>query len=235
MALDGEQVTLTEFWASMMSLHEKMDGVRGDMDQIREDISDVKQEFSGMKQRIYNIEVNAANTNDRVQVLETKTDSVIGRVDTAEDNIIAMKEQLDRIRREGNLMLFGVAENERGLETAVALLQLILPDHTGGFPMQRIGERNESKKRPRPLKVQLSNSGEKYIGLGNCHLLKGMDNFKGISVKPDYTKMQIVTRSQSRKRKQDDEQAAADSAKKSKQQVDGEEVPQNDHEEMEDN
>ncbi len=39
---------------------------------------------------------------------------------------------------------------------------------------------------------------------------------KGISVKPDSTKMQIETRLQKRKRKLEDEQSVQDSAKKSK-------------------
>ncbi len=177
MAFNGEPVTLAEFWESMKSLHKKMDGVQGDVDKIKEVISDVKQEVSGMKERKLNIEVNAEATNNRVQVIKTKTDSVIGRVDSVEANITNMKEQLDRIKREGNLMLFGVPQNESGLETAIALLQLILSEHAGGFPMQRVGEKDDKKKRPRPIKVQLTNSGEKFVGLGNCFLLKGIEKF----------------------------------------------------------
>lgn len=129
-----------------------------------------------------------------------------------------LAEEISRVRKMTNIVLFGLPEDDAGRILAQELMQILLPSshqHITSYD-ERLGAVNPTLNRPRPLRIRLSSATEKSAALSNCRKLKGLNQFKGISVKQDMTKFQqqsskarrtpVRTRSTSRrKRSLDDE------------------------------
>lgn len=194
-----KEPTLRELMDSMTQMHNKMDSF--------------KTEMTGLANKVQALEESNEKMDSRVSSLESKA-----------NNQSNVKEELERMKRASNLMLFGVPETEDGVALAENLLRLLLPSHVGPFLMRRQESKANASKRPGPLKVMLSNYEERRIALSNKTKLNGMDCYRGISVQPDRTKQQREdskatgkksskkpnTRSQSRKRRNSDDEDAAD-------------------------
>ena len=185
-------------------------------DNLTKDLKEVKDSISKALARLDSVEAEQNRLKDRISSLEessgVKVSKVVRDLNEARDKL---QEDIERLRCSSNLILFNVEESEDGDKLASDLLSVILPNHAGGFPMIRIPPQRSPDSDPtsrRPLKVTLNNAGEKVIALRNCKLLKGLDQFRGISVKPDQTRKQrditrssIQTRSQKRNRQMEDE------------------------------
>ena len=59
-----------------------------------------------------------------------------------------------------------------------------------GFGVQRLGKFNPDAEKPRPLKISFSSNVVRDIVLTSCKHLKGQEEWNGVSVVPDLTKVQ---------------------------------------------
>lgn len=186
--------TLGDVWKSMQLMHEKMDSYQAEIKDLRNKVENVENSQAALNEKISAVEKSAAVKKD---------------VAECEDRL---KEEIDRIRRSSNLILFGVQETEEGILLAERVLKLLLPDHTGKFLMRRYGVPPSDDSKTRPLQVCLNSAAERSFALSNKKLLKGKDEFARINVQADRTKKQrmekpppppktIVTRSETRKEK----------------------------------
>lgn len=202
MAVDNKEVSLQTLWDSMQQMHTKMDGVRTDLDSLKTEVNNVRQDVAGIRSRVDTAEQQIKVNTARVSVVEERNDALESRMDDAEAKIDTLRkeyqEKMERIKRAANIMIFGIPESNEGILLATNLIHKILPERSGNYPMERHGDPGIQRSRPRPLRVQLNGAGEKFVALKNCKLLKGLVEFKGISVRPDQTKTQIQTRSQTR-------------------------------------
>lgn len=162
-----------------------------------------------------------AEFNNRLKNIEEKTDFLATDQNTLRHEMNdlqtemrnSLNEEILRLRKISNLILMGVPETDEGINCAKRLIQQVLPKSHSHIEIEniRIGKVAPDKKNPRPLRIQLSNPLEKKTALKNCFKLAGINEFKGISVRPDLTRLQqetarrtpVRTRS-STKRKQDE-------------------------------
>ena len=100
-------------------------------------------------------------------------------------------ETRDRKQRMCNIILHGVNEqesDETGHKNDKDLISKLLGTIQKGDILKshtRLGSRNDDKKRP--IKVVLKSESDKKNIMGNLRRLKGIKEFNGISIKPDYT------------------------------------------------
>lgn len=136
------------------------------------------------------------NLVSKVQHLEQRQDQIEFQVKNMGESVQQefksvrdqMNEMSQRTIRMSNIVMMGVEENSAGLALAKRIMTLILPSWDGIITDRRIGQPNPSKPRPRPLRIALSNSLLRTEALNNCNKLKGMDEFKSISVQKDLTR-----------------------------------------------
>lgn len=186
--------TLREIMNSMKSMHEKMDSYKEEIQDLRNKVVNVEKNQIALNDRISSVKESAAEKQDVVACEER------------------LKEEMDRIRRSSNLIMFGVQETENGILLAEKVLKVLLPEHQGKFLMRRYGVPPTDNQKTRPLQVCLNSAAERSFALSNKKLLKGIDEYAKISVQADRTKKQrlekppppaktVVTRSDSRKEK----------------------------------
>ncbi len=178
--------TLLELKQSMDSMHNKFDTFR--------------QELSAVQDKVRDLENGQVELAGKVSVLETTS--------ATKDELSAcqldVKEELDRIRRASNLMIFGVEETEDGMRIADAVLRLLLPHRQDHFVMIR--QITKASNKPRPLMVLLNNQGERTMALSNKKMLKGKPEYKAISVQPDRTKIQRTVNAEKYRQKKEEQQ-----------------------------
>lgn len=175
----------TEKEPTMKELLSSMNFMHGSMQCMHDKLDNFKTEMTHMQKRMDSFETEQTQLKERMDGIESNS---IGReaLTAQEDNF---KEEMDKMRRASNLILFGVQESQEGMQLAESLLRLLLPHNPGPYVMTRHGEISD-KKAPRPLRVHLNNSGERGIALSNKRLLKGKQQYKSISVNADRTKRQ---------------------------------------------
>lgn len=104
---------------------------------------------------------------------------------------VKLMETRDRKQRTCNIILHGVTEqesDETGHKNDKELIIKLLSTIQKGDILKahiRLGSRNNDKKRP--IKVVLKSESDKKNIMGNLRRLKGIEEFNGISIKPDYT------------------------------------------------
>jgi len=183
-----ESVTLAMMWSKMQEMHmetyTEMKMMHTKMDTYLQRLEKIENNYRNLETRVFNIE------NDDY-ITQTELAGVQQQIKDSNDAIYdEIKEQCDRIRRQNNIVVMGVPENENGSKLLQSLLDTIV-DNKGHVVMQeRIGKINASQKYPRPVRVVLSNSLIKKQTLRNCKALKGLAEFEKVSVRPDKTKQQ---------------------------------------------
>lgn len=147
--------------------------------------------------------------------LEAKHDNLTKSVQDVEQDVAKLKEdvaeEMRKIKKANNLILFGVPETEEGKKLAVKLIQIISPTTSSSLARyERLGNPPQlaNPTKPRPLRIRLLGHGEREAAIRNCHLLKGNKEMAGISVERDLTRAEqmrkkqrspIQTRSQKRR------------------------------------
>lgn len=162
--------TLVQLKQSMDSMHNKFDSFRQELTVVQTKVHDLESGQVELAGRLLGLEATSAS---KEELTSCQTD---------------LKEELDKIRKASNLMMFGVDETEGGMMIAGSLLRLLLPHRTDNYVMYR--QNTKSTNKPRPLKVLLNNPGERSLALTNKKLMKGIAEYKAISVQPDRTKIQ---------------------------------------------
>jgi len=153
------------------------------LDQLTVRIVNVEGKLASQSERMNDIEKEGEKLQEQMNEIRRETTSSI---DLLERNF---KEHNLRLMNKSNLVLIGIPETDAGLDTAKKLMEIIMPEKTPVITNYRLGKMNP-KKPPRPLRVTLSNEIERGIALGNCHKLKNLTQFAGISVKPQMTRTQ---------------------------------------------
>jgi len=138
---------------SMDSMHTKFDSFRKELTEVQNKVRTLESEQGELSKKVTVLENNSA----------TKQELSACQLD--------VKEEIDRIRRASNLMLFNVEETEDGMRIADAVLRIILPHRTDHFVMYR--QITKATNKPRPIKVLLNNPGERTMALTNkVHLTR---------------------------------------------------------------
>ena len=182
------------------------------LDESNRKLDEIKTEISAIKGRLTAVE-------DKQKELEEAQNSTEKKMVEGDKNL---QEQIDQIRKASNLMIFNVEETDAALSLAKEALHIILPDHKEDFNLLRMKAfPNSTSNKPPPIRVFLSSPAERSQALKNKSLLKGLDQFKSISISADMTKNQqqkYSMRSPYRTRKRASEMAEAaateDGAKK---------------------
>jgi len=98
-------------------------------------------------------------------------------------------EKLDQQKRANNLVFMNVPETNQGIQTVTKIMEIILPNANVKINNQRIGiHRPGMIKRPRPLRITLPSSYDRFIAIQNCKKLNSIKEFNSISVCKDLTK-----------------------------------------------
>jgi len=99
-----------------------------------------------------------------------------------------IEEDIDKVKRDNNLVLMNIPETIEGLKTAENLMKTLLPDQNTVVRDNRIGHINQNSHRPRPLRIYLSCKSKQKLALLNCFKMKNIPEFYQISVCKDLTK-----------------------------------------------
>lgn len=97
----------------------------------------------------------------------------------------------DRIKRENNIIVYGIIENENSeLSEVNKVLQIVKPDKSitvNCDNIVRLGKKKDNTSRPRPLRVTLKNKYEVYAILKYKFTLKSAPEFSNVTLKKDET------------------------------------------------
>jgi hypothetical protein len=169
--------------------------LKSSIDQIK---SSVEESIQKMISRMDSVEATIRTHEARTDLLEHEIGLIRDDIDevrtSAKSSVTSMEEIIRegqlRFTKQNNLVFMGVPENEEATSKVKAILQIILPDLQMDIEIHRLGN-VDTCKLPRPIRIALSSVDEKRLALQNCRKLKGHQEFKGISVKPDLTLRQI--------------------------------------------
>lgn len=106
-----------------------------------------------------------------------------------------VREARDRIKRENNLIIYGIPEdpNVNDVDEATAVLKIAKSTENiilNPMNVSRLGAINPSQTRPRPMRVVLNNSFEVIAVLRNKNALKTEQKYKNVLLKNDETPYQ---------------------------------------------
>jgi len=159
---------------------------------------EVNQKINKYHTRLDIIEKNCKNLNMKITQIEDdyiKFDALDAMQDKKHTHETTIKEHCNRVRRENNLIIKGVKEASEDEEFIERLLNILLLKKEHISMKERVRKLNPDQKYPRPIMDVLPSSLKKNQCIKNCKLLKGMADFKIITVQPDLTKMQQLARS----------------------------------------
>lgn len=182
-----------------LTLQDLYDMVYHQTEDIKKSQTQMEIKLENVSDRLTHMEKTYATMEPRIQGAEKEVEKVWEEVKTIKQNLAdqnddlqkLVKEEAQKLIKRNNLVLIGVPETPEGFEKVKSLLQLILPDHHINIINDRLGKPRSDEK-PRPLRITLNTFSDKLIALNNCKLLKNKQEFKGISVKSDLTKRQLI-------------------------------------------
>lgn len=133
------------------------------------------------------------NLSARLEKLESKSTLLNDLTPECFESVV--REVRERIKRENNVILYGVPEKDdtNTVSTVAQILHTIKPIDTPTVTTQnivRLGQRDKDVSKSRPVRVTFSNVDEVRFCLRNKHLLKSSPNFKTIYIKNDETHYQ---------------------------------------------
>ena len=108
-----------------------------------------------------------------------------------EDKNQVLAEEMDKKRRERNIIIHGISEMSTDGDKTFArnLFKALHAVPTPVLQIERIGQKSESTQEPgkRPIKITFKSEEDKNGVLDNLRYLKGKMEYKGINITPDYT------------------------------------------------
>jgi hypothetical protein len=173
---------------------------------VKSDVHDVKSElktelsnrFRWLENQFGALQETVEQISTRQEELEIKVNQLGSKVD---DKLVEATEGVDKqinqlrdemhetqrkMARMSNIVLFGVPERQEGLDLALSLMNLLVPEWTGNLDDDRIGA--DTAPKPRPLRIRLDNYSQKRKALSSKRKLASCPQYHGISVQPDMTK-----------------------------------------------
>lgn len=207
--MEDSQIPADDLTSILTRLGDKIDRasdntvniVKAEISEVKSKLTSLDAKIAQLGSRLDNIEQEQLRVNSRLLRIEKDSSETKKSLSTTKTQLQnELKEEIAQLKCASNLIMYNVPESPEGVKIAMNLLAIILPERVGSFPMIRINQQeaqvnHSSQTRPRLLKIILNNVAERNIALKNCKLLKGKDEFKGISVKPDQTKLQRSARS----------------------------------------
>lgn len=153
----------------------------GNFDGVNKGIDEVKSSIPVLQQDYVKLKDDQTKLQQDLNDLRNKVSSEI-----AEECRVHFQRQL----RKMNLVIMGLTE-ELSIERSVlsSLFNAILPGyHLNQYT--RIGQQNMDSNSVRPVRVIMDSAVTVSQVLSNCKKLKGLDEFKNISVRRDLTRIQ---------------------------------------------
>lgn len=155
--------------------------------------------FESLNQLIKGLDNRVKGLESKVTVLEQAQNSSCTKEDlqaaikNVKDDLV---EQQKRESKKNNVVVFGIPEDENGEDLLDNLLQILLPGETVKIDNQRFGVKTSD--RPRPIRLYLNNYPMKSKLLSNLNRLKGLEDFKKVSIVRDLTKAQRLIENESK-------------------------------------
>lgn len=180
------QPTLTDLMATMKENTEKLTANTNAVNSFMEYVK-------GLENRVTDVE-------SRVSTLEKKNDENCSKDElkkAVKDLKDEFSEQQKRASKRNNAIVFGIPETEAGQQLLQNLLNILIPGESHKMNSERLGDPTKPGKnpaQPRPLRLFLSNYALKRKLFSNLKNLKGIDEFKRVSVDKDLTKAEQLSR-----------------------------------------
>ncbi|CAL8138166.1 unnamed protein product [Orchesella dallaii] len=171
--------------------------LKPDLDFMRQGIKELQDTQRTMDGKLANIEKDVKNLSTTTKEHTEQISKVNGEIQTIKYVQDSLSEKTDRLARATNLVMMNIPETDEAMDVVRGIMQIILPNHNLTLREHRIGRPIKNGK-PRPLKVHLNSRNDVLTALSNCKNLKGMEQFKGIPVLPDETKIQQQLRKDKR-------------------------------------
>jgi len=145
--------------------------------------------------RLKTMEASSVQTERRLDVVESSNETVKTELLEVKNSFITINnsirteinEQLNRYQRRLNIIIYGVQENAEEGDMLTSLSGIIWPEYAL-TDWRRLGEKKSNAVRP--IQVPLRTVADRNKLIDNCKKLKGLQKFKGISIKKDQTKIQ---------------------------------------------
>ena len=153
----------------------------------------IKQLESDIKRKDEN---TAANTSTEVLVTPAQnSDKLELKIKNEIQNEIRAEidEKFNQIKRDKNLILMNIPETQQGSQTITKILKILLPNKKLEVSNQRIGIIKTNSSKPRPVRIILPTSYDRYLAIQNCKQLRNLEEFRSISVCKDLTKAEQMT------------------------------------------
>ena len=188
-------------------------------DPVAQHMQVMYQVLSRLAQSVENIEEKCATkedlhkalavTNENVAENKSRIDDLTQRVDKLEkereDILFGVNTEIDaRIRKQRNLVIFGMPESNRATAGGRKEQDLTItkdlfkdmkldPDEAVNSirTLYRPGRKDDKKPHPRPLVISFNKPSKKYKVLQNAKNLKDQTKWKKVSLCNDKTKMQL--------------------------------------------
>lgn len=151
----------------------------------------LENQFGALQGTVEQITTKQQELEIRVDQLGTQVDVKLTQATAGVDKQITdlrdeMHEHQRKMFRMSNIVLFGVPERKEGLDLALSLMKLLVPEWKGTLEDDRIGAVTAQK--PRPLRIRLDNYAQKRRALSSKRKLASCPQYRGISVQADMTK-----------------------------------------------
>jgi hypothetical protein len=186
--LDTIASMINDVQADLATTKASIDDMRSSMD---ETMQKVIQRMDNVEASIRSQATRTTFVEHEIELIRDDIESVKTTVKSSVTNMEdVIRESQLRISKQCNLVFMGVPEDDDAITKVKAILNIIHPDFNLDIENNRLGN-PETSKLPRPMRVALPTIEERRLALRNCKKLKGHQEFKGISVKPDLTKRQI--------------------------------------------
>jgi hypothetical protein len=144
----------------------------------------LQKESTEVKVKVETLEVRVSEVEKKVLGLETKSSE-----ETQESTASIYEELQLREAKKRNIIVFGLEESE-GVPDRSAVTQLLNEiDATADFHLYRAGKSSPTDNK-RPIIVKFLSTAQQEKVLHNASKLKGKENYKTVSLSPDFTKRQ---------------------------------------------
>ena len=200
-----EKSIISQFTRHLATLGQER---HADLQKLGSDVGDLKKlieaKLSGLDQRVVALEDSISLTNaeiadkgglvDRIKGLENKVVRLEKGSEETQgkdlESTASIYEELQlREAKKRNIIVFGLEETE-GVPDRLAVTQLLNEiDASADFHLYRAGKSSPTDNK-RPIVVKFLSIAQQEKVLHNASKLKGKENYKTVSLSPDFTKRQ---------------------------------------------
>lgn len=144
-------------------------------------------ELKTISDRMSKMECRLDKVEDRVENMEKQTSQAQSDLQSSIEGLkFQIEEEKRRQLKRDNLIIYGIPEDNQTIYSE--LMYILSPFNSETFVAERIGTSRNSKGRP--IIVRTGNSNFKLEVFNNLKKLKGLHQFKGVSVQHDLTQLQ---------------------------------------------